>query len=118
MCFQEPFKNINDDGSRTAMIQALWYVTIQEATRLVLGCWHKEADESLDLARRAGFFPGRLQEREILKRARKEPLLLQGCVGFSFSPAAGLHPYKLGGRGFHDFVPYSQSQVVSCCLLP
>lgn len=49
------------------MIQALWYVTIQEATRLLLGCWHKEADESLDLARRAGFFPGRLQEREILK---------------------------------------------------
>jgi len=31
-----------------------------EATRLVLGCWHKEADESLDLARKAGCFLGRL----------------------------------------------------------
>lgn len=40
------------------MIQTLCYVTIQEATRLLPGCWHKEADESLDLARRAGFFPG------------------------------------------------------------
>lgn len=59
MCFQEPFKNINDDGNRTAVIQSLWYVTIQEATRLVLGCWHKEADESLDRARKAGFFLGR-----------------------------------------------------------
>jgi len=63
MCFQEPFKNINDDGSRTAVIQTLWYVTIQEATRLLLGCWQKEADESLELARRAGSFPGRLQEK-------------------------------------------------------
>lgn len=56
MCFQEPFKNINDDGSVTAVIQTLWYVTIQEATRL--GWWHKEPAESLDLARGAGFFPG------------------------------------------------------------
>lgn len=76
MCFQEPFKNINDDGSRTALIQNLWYVTIQEATSLVCGCWHKEADESLDLVRRAGFFPGGPQEGEILKRAEMEPLPL------------------------------------------
>lgn len=99
MCFQEPFKNINDDGSRTATIQTLWYVTAQEATRLVLGCWHKEADESLDLARRTGFFPGRLQEREILKRGRMEPLLLPGVRRAFLQPRGGTTPLYIRWQG-------------------
>lgn len=69
------------------MIQTLWYVTIQEATRLLLGCWHKEPDESLDLARRAGFFPGRLQERGILKLSKDGASSLDRDVhGFPSAP--------------------------------
>lgn len=74
MCFQEPFKNINDDGSGTATIQTLWYVTIQEATKL--GWWHKEPAESLDLARGAGFFPGLIQERVMLEGVSWSHLLV------------------------------------------
>lgn len=89
MCFQEPFKNINNDGSRTAVIQTLCYVTIQEATRLLPGYWHKEADESLDLARRAGFFPGS-------ERSRSEQgwslFSCQGRAGFPSAPRGDCTP--------------------------
>lgn len=69
-----------------------------EATRLMLGCWHKEADESLDLARKAGCFLGRLSgERDA--EGEVEPLFSQGCAGFPFSPMMGLQQHhQWGGR--------------------
>lgn len=90
MCFQEPFKDINNDGSRTATIQTLCYVTIQEATRLLPGCWHKEAAESLDLARRAGFFPGSERSQS------EQEWSLFSCQGHAGFPSA---PLKINMTG-------------------
>lgn len=48
------------------MIQTLCYVTIQEATRLLPGCWHKEADESWILPEEQVSFQG-VRDPEVSK---------------------------------------------------
>lgn len=66
-----------------------------EATRLVLGCWHKEADESLDLARKAGCFLGRLSgERDA--EGEGGDFLLPGMCRVPLQPHDGTAVPSLG----------------------